>query len=238
MIETIKKVYNNQCSKHAYKKLIKKSILAGMFISIGAIFSIMVKPYGNLVQGLCFSIGLVGVLICEAKLFTGSILRVSNLWNDRDDLSSIISDWVLIFIGNAIGVIFISLLSIGLNLDNNVVMSISQTKANMQPLELFIRSIFCNILVCFAVFSYRITFDVKKDILHAMASCVLPVACFVACGFEHSIADLYYMRIGLFQGSTDIIHFWYVLNFSVFGNIIGGIIFTWFIYEDKKHITF
>jgi len=200
------------------------SILAGIFISLGAIFSISVAPYGPLVQGLCFSLGLFGVLSTDSNLFTGSILLVEPLFKNiqykKAYIAELITKWTKIWILNLIGATLMVLFSIVLKID---VASISTAKANLSIDILFVKSILCNILVCFTVWLYRKHTPSPQT---ALIASLPPVACFVTCGFEHSIADMFYMLLGYSQGAVSILDCVRVIGVATIGNVIGGIIFT------------
>lgn len=219
------------------KEIIKRSILAGVLIAIGALFSIAAKPYGNVVQGICFSVGLFGVLCCGAILFTGQALAVQAVWRKETAISDVFSLWLISWALNLFGAVCVALMASKMGFD---VTSIVQAKAAMSWHELLIRSVLCNVMVCMAVWTYRETqrsgWERNRGaslVLDALASCVLPVSCFVTCGFEHSVADMFYMSIGCFTGVSTFSECIYVIGIATVGNIIGGTAFAWLVWEKS-----
>lgn len=213
----------------------RKSILAGVLIAIGALFSIAAKPYGNVVQGLCFSVGLLGVLCCGARLFTGQVLAVSTIWDKDCTISDVFVLWVTVWTWNLLGAVCVALMASQMGFD---AAAIAQAKAAMPWHELLIRAVLCNVLVCLAVWTYgetqRSGWERNRGsslVLDALASCILPVACFVACGFEHSVADMLYMPLGLLNGASNMVDCMYVIGIATIGNIIGGMAFAWLVRE-------
>ena len=205
--------------------------MAGVLIAIGALFSIAAKPYGNVVQGLCFSVGLFGVLCCGAKLFTGSVLGIQAVWSKeraiQDVLRLLASTWAL----NLVGAVTIALIASQMGFDATW---IAQAKASMPPHELLLRAVLCNIMVCMAVWTRQKGVHGGWDSPEsALASCVLPVACFVACGFEHSVADMLYMPLGLLNGAVNLVDCLYVIGLATIGNVVGGVAFAWMVWEKQ-----
>lgn len=209
------------------KTIIRKSFLAGVLIAIGALFSIAVKPYGNVVQGLCFSVGLFGVLCCGARLFTGHVLAVSTIWDKDCTISDVLVLWVTVWAWNLLGAVCVAIMASQMGFDAS---AIAQAKASLPWNELLVRAILCNVLVCMAVWTYGRS---GKWPIDALASCILTVACFVACGFEHSVADMLYMPLGLFNGTVNLVSCLYVIGVATIGNVIGGTAFAWLVREGK-----
>ena len=205
--------------------IVKRSILAGVLIAIGALFSLAARPYGPVVQGLCFSVGLFGVLCCGARLFTGQVLAVQTVWREETAISDVLVLWVTVWALNLIGAVTIALMAKGIEFD---AFSIAQSKAAIPWHELLIRAILCNVMVCMAVWTFSVS---EHTVTNALASCALPVACFVACGFEHSVADMLYMPLGLMQGAVDVWQCLYVIGVATVGNVIGGMAFAWLVWE-------
>ena len=215
--------------------IMKKSVLAGALIAIGALFSIAAKPYGPVVHGLCFSVGLFGVLCCGAKLFTGQVLAVQTVWKKQTLVSDVLVLLVTVWTLNLFGAVTIALMASQMGFD---VTEIARAKAAMPWHELLIRAALCNVMVCMAVWTYMETQSSGWErnrgaslVLDALASCILPVACFVACGFEHSVADMLYMPLGLLNGAVNLVDCLYVIGIATIGNVIGGIGFAWLVWE-------
>lgn len=208
----------------------RKSVLAGALIAIGALFSIAARPCGNVVQGLCFSVGLFGVLACDARLFTGSVLTIRAVWEGRTPLSRVLRSWVGIWAGNLLGAICVALMAAGTLFDASYV---AQYKAAMPWHELLVRAVLCNVMVCMAVWIANESPFSAYGTVDALAACLLPVACFVTCGFEHSVADMLYMPLGMLQGSVGVLDGVRVVLLATAGNVIGGVAFAWMIWERE-----
>jgi len=244
------------------------SILAGAFISFGAIFATTVSagtvgmPYGvvRLLSGLVFSTGLLMVIIGGAELFTGSNIIVMAWASRKVTTRALLLNWVISFAGNFVGAIATAALmfyttqyTFGGGAVGLTALSTANAKTSLAFIPALTLGIMCNALVCLAVwmcFSARTNID-------RVVSIIPPIAAFVAAGFEHSIANIYFIPMGLFIkiGAPD--SFWRSIgktaadfpeltwsNFFVgnllpvtIGNIIGGSIMVaavyWFIYLRK-----
>ena len=245
------------------------SILAGAFISFGAIFATTVSagtvgmPYGvvRLLVGLVFSTGLIMVIIGGAELFTGSNIIVMAWAGGKVTTRALLMNWAISFAGNFVGAIATAALmffstqytfgggSIGLT-----ALSTASGKTSLAFIPAVALGIMCNALVCLASwmgYSARTTIDKVFCI-------IFPVTAFVAAGFEHSIANMYFIPMGLFikAGAPDA--FWASIgktaadfptltweNFVfgnllpvTIGNIIGGSVMVaavyWFVYLRKR----
>jgi formate/nitrite transporter len=182
-------------------------IMAGFFIGLGAMFATLVTTdiqigFGltKLVGGIVFSLGLILVVVAGAELFTGNALMVGSRASGKIRLSQLFKNWGIVYFTNLIG----SLLLVGIvfysqfwALDGFKVgvnaLSVANAKVNLAFWPAFARGILCNTLVCLAVwlcFSARSTVDKIFAIL-------FPITAFVACGFEHSIANMYFIPMGI-----------------------------------------
>jgi formate transporter len=248
--------------------LLVMSVLAGAFISFGAIFATTVSagsglPYGvvRLLTGLTFSLGLILVVVGGAELFTGNNMIVMAWANRKVTTRQLLINWIVAFSGNFIGAILTAALmfytrqytfgggSVGL-----VALSTAETKAGLEFVPAFALGVMCNVLVCLAVwmcYGARTTVD-------RVVTVVPPIAAFAAAGFEHCIANIYFIPLGLFikAGAAD--PFWASIgktaadfpsltwhNFLIgnlvpvtLGNIIGGSVMVaavyWFVYLRKR----
>lgn len=184
------------------------AILAGAFIALGAIFATTatagasVLPFGitKIIGGLVFSLGLILVIVAGAELFTGNNLIVMAWASGKVSTVALLRNWCIVYIGNFIGAF---LTAIGLFLSRQYVfggglvganaLNIANAKVNLGFFQAVLLGIFCNALVCLAVWlcmSARTTTDKILAIL-------FPITAFVAAGFEHSIANMYFIPIGL-----------------------------------------
>jgi formate transporter len=184
------------------------AVLAGAFIALGANFSAVVStggadmPWGwtRLLSGLAFSLGLGLVVVGGAELFTGNNLVVMAWASGRVRAVQVLRNWALVFVGNTVG----ALSTAGLvylsgqhrfarSELGRTALDIARHKVSLPLLDAFFLGILCNVLVCLAIWmsmSARSTVD-------RLAVLTLPVAAFVAGGFEHSIANLYILPLGM-----------------------------------------
>lgn len=197
------------------------AILAGAFISLGAIFcttilsgSIAIKaadgaaafstalPYGvnRLLGGFVFCLGLILVVVGGAELFTGNNLIVMAWASRKVTTAAMLRNWVIVYFGNFAGALLtvvIMFLSkqylFGGNAIGVAALNIAKAKVELGFVQAIALGIMCNALVCMAVwmcFSARSTLD-------KIAAIIFPITAFVAAGFEHSIANMYFIPIGL-----------------------------------------
>ena len=190
--------------------LLTLAVLAGAFIALGAMFATTVLagadgivPYGisRLLAGIVFCLGLILVIVGGAELFTGNTLMVMAWAAGRVKLTEMLRAWAIIYVGNFLGAIGTALLVYlsGQPLNANgavaaVAMRLAADKASLPFDHAFFLGILCNVLVCLAVWlaiGARTTSDKVLAIL-------FPVSAFVVAGFEHSVANMYLIPLGLF----------------------------------------
>lgn len=217
-------------------------LLAGVFIAFGAMFYTLVitNQYmglgsARLLGGIAFSLGLILVVVGGAELFTGNNLIVM-AWADRKvSTLKLLRNWSLVYFANLCGAIgaaalvyWSGTLSFGDGAVAETALDIAIAKINIAPLQAFIRGILCNILVCLAVWLCCSAHDVAGKIL----AIVFPISAFVALGFEHSVANMYFIPLGmLISGeSISVMDFLYNLVPVTLGNIVGGGVFVALVY--------
>ena len=183
------------------------AVLAGAFIALGACFSTLSVSgvdlgYGlnRLVAGVTFSLGLILVIVAGAELFTGNNLVVMAWAEGRVSLGQVLSSWAWVYVGNFVGAVATAWLVFfaapWVAHDHEVgatALRIALAKCELAPVQAFFLGVLCNALVCLAVwlcFSARTTTDKILSIL-------FPITAFVALGFEHSIANMYFIPMGL-----------------------------------------
>lgn len=197
-----------------------RSFLAGMLIAVGALSSMSASAYGNVVQGLCFSVGLFGVLCCRAVLFTGSVLSVQRVWDRQTGhwafVGLLATSWPM----NMLGAVCVALMASWMGYDASAV---AAAKAQAPEGVLLARSFLCNVMVCMAAWVFRESAHAPVD---AAVAATMPVACFVACGFEHCVADMLYMPLGVMNGSVGLADCAYVISVATVGNLLGGLAFA------------
>ncbi len=240
------------------------SLLAGMFIALGAVFAVNsmtglggVVPFGIIkcIYGLTFSLGLILVMVAGAELFTGNALLVIALVKKKISVLTFLKNLFLVWVFNFVGaLVIVGLVTAAkwyLGADSGI--AILSLKMGIHKLEYgflqaFSLGILCNILVCLGVWLSWAAKTVSWKIL----GIIFPVTAFVGAGFEHSVANMYYLSFAwilkyLWLG-TDL-HGISELTWSnifvhnllpvTLGNIVGGAVFVgliyWFLYgrEDK-----
>jgi formate/nitrite transporter len=238
------------------------AILAGSFIAMGAIFATIaatgasdVLSFGitKLLMGLVFCLGLILVVVAGAELFTGNNLIVMAWASRKVSTESLLRNWGIVYVGNFVGAISTAILmffskqytfadgSVGTS-----ILTIANSKVNLDFTQALVLGIFCNALVCIAVW---LTFSARTT-LDKIAAIIFPITAFVAAGFEHSIANMYFISIALFIKSFDADYIgtqsldlsnlsWSNFFFAnllpvTIGNMIGGALLVatvyWFVY--------
>ncbi|OUR70806.1 formate transporter FocA [Methylophaga sp. 41_12_T18] len=187
--------------------LIVLSLMAGAFISFGAMYYtvVMTNPseaYGaaKMLGGFAFSLGFILVVIAGAELFTGNNLIVMAWARKRVTTLQIARNWILVYLANGIGaLITVYLVFASGFLDNGhhevgvTALKIGLAKASLAPTEAFVRGIFCNALVCLASWMVYASRSVTDKVL----AVIFPISAFVAMGFEHCIANMFMIPLAM-----------------------------------------
>ena len=230
------------------------AMLAGAFIGFGATFfgtflGDPTLPFGvqRLVGGICFCLGLVLVLCCGAELFTGNILMVCGKASGKISWGGMLRSWAIVGLGNCAGSLFaVALMFLGgLQAMNGgavgeAFVSIAAGKVALDPLTLFFKAIACNIFVCLAVW---IGFGAKST-TDKVIGILLPISAFVACGFEHCVANMFFLPMGFAlnlagfgaAGAIGLGGIVYNIALATIGNIVGGAIVGlayWYAYRAR-----
>lgn len=220
------------------------AIFAGMFIALAGYFAtvvsytIEIKSVAKLLSGLVFPIGLILVILLNTELFTGNNLLVMPLFDKKISFNDMIINWGIVYLGNFIGALLVAVLVYfsgikGNDLLVNAFVNITNTKISFTFIQALILGFFCNFLVCIAVF-LGVT---EKDKVAKLIMIFLPVFMFVALGFEHSIANMYYLSQGFLLsniGAGEIL-LNNILPVTI-GNILGGVAVGCYLYfvRNKK----
>jgi formate transporter len=190
------------------------SVLAGAFIALGAIFATTVAaggdelPYGvvRLLAGVAFTLGLILVVVAGAELFTGNNLIVMAWASRRVSSAALLGNWAIVWIGNFVGafataviVYFSEQYSFGAGAVGQTALGIGASKVSLGFGQAIALGILCNALVCLAVWLTYGAHTTTDKIL----AIVPPIAAFVAAGFEHSVANMYFISIALLVKSDD-----------------------------------
>jgi formate/nitrite transporter len=238
------------------------AVLAGAFIALGAVFATTALtgatdlPYGvaRLLAGLTFSLGLILVIVAGAELFTGNNLIVMAWAGRRVSGAQLLRNWAIVYAGNFVGAVATAaLVYVGRQYEfdqggvGTTALTIAAGKTNLGFTQAIALGALCNALVCLAVwlcYSARTTTD-------KILAIVPPIAAFVAAGFEHSVANMYFISYGLFvKGDAAFVHstpgvpnlghltwtgfLWHNLVPVTIGNILGGGLMVgaiyWFVY--------
>lgn len=257
------------------------SVLAGAFVAFGAIFattvsagalatfsptgaleSAAVLPYGiiRLLVGLAFCVGIIAVIIAGAELFTGNNLIVMAWASRKVTTRALLCNWTIVFAGNFVGAILIAGLTFvstqytfGAGAVGLVALNTANAKSSLAFIPAFTLGVLCNALVCLAVwmcFSARTNID-------RVVTALPPVAAFAAAGFEHCVANMYFIPMGLFIKAGAPESFWKSINKTpsdfpdvtwsnfvanlvpvTLGNIVGGSLMVaaayWFVYLRNR----
>jgi formate/nitrite transporter len=207
------------------------AVLAGAFIGFGAAFytaTITGSELGfgptRLLGGLAFSLGLVLVIVGGAELFTGNSLIVLARADRRITTSQLLRNWSIVYLGNMVGgfgtalLVHFSGILAGGEMARTAI-GIAEAKMALPADEAFFRGILCNVLVCLAVWMCFAAHSVSGKV----AAIVFPITAFVALGFEHSVANMYMIPIGMLEaGEFDFLGLAHNLFFVTLGNIVGG----------------
>ena len=213
-------------------------ILAGIYVAFGANVSTAILSGGTLDAGLArflagsvFSVGLMLVLIPGSELFTGNILMAIGFIYRKYSFGRVLRNWFIVYFGNLLGSILIAwlafhsgLLSSAGNMTpiGTVAVNIAALKLNLGFTEALCRGILCNMLVCLAV----IMCIASKTVTGKIFGIYFPIMAFVASGFEHSVANMYFLPVGLMTNGEFIPKFFSMFNNLIpvtIGNIIGGL---------------
>ncbi|KZL93348.1 formate/nitrite transporter family protein [Clostridium magnum] len=229
-------------------------IMAGMFIALGgaasavASHSIADAGLAKFVSGAIFPTGLMLVVICGAELFTGNALMIVPLMDKKINIKDIIRNWIIVYFANFIGSVLIAFLVFkagvfGMSAGKlgGVVIKVASTKASLPFWTAFSSAILCNLLVCLAVWGI----SAAKDVAGKVAIAWFPIMVFVVCGFEHCVANMYFLTAGMFAKSNPafvqasglspekIINGAGIINNLIpvtLGNIVGGALLVGFTY--------
>ncbi len=217
------------------------AILAGIFISLAAILSVVsslaIDNYSRakIMGALVFPIGLMLVILMKTELFTGNSLLVLPLLKKDIKLKELFKNWLIVYLGNLFGSLLISLLIINTPLKDIIAASfikIANTKVALNLSSSIILGILCNFLVCLAVFLA----SNAKTIGEKVIVIFLPIFVFVALSFEHSVANMSYLSLGyLLDNSIGLgkILLHNLLPVTL-GNIVGGSLLGIIIYYLRK----
>ena len=230
------------------------AIFAGMFIAFAGIgytvagATVENQSLAKFIGACVFPGGLAMVSLAGSELFTGNCLIFIPVLNKDVKITAMLKNWAIVFVGNLIGSLIVAFLVVysGIpSLFNNAVaqymVSVAGSTAALSPISAVFRGILCNFLVCTAVW---ITVG-SKDAAGKVLGLFFPIMIFVLCGFEHSVANMYYIPTGLMasaqygiESSLSLLTCAQNIIFVSIGNIIGGsVMFAsgyWFSYLKER----
>jgi len=235
------------------------AILAGAFIALGAFGSSIVScgqfgATGRLLSGIVFPVGLMLVVVAGAELFTGNCLLLISVLDKRTSVIGMLKNWLIVYFGNFAGGVLIAALVVFSHSNSifngelaHLAVSTAVAKVSLSFGEAFLRGILCNILVCLAVWCAFAASDLGGKIFGLF----LPVFLFVIAGYEHCIANMYFVPAGLFSvisynldagAGANLTWLSFIVKNLIpvtLGNIVGGSLCIglpyWFIYiKDSR----
>lgn len=231
--------------------MVMLGMLAGAFIGLGAMYYTLVVSdpalsfaVSRVLGAVCFSLGLLLVVVAGAELFTGNNLLAMAWADGKVSSAEVLRNWVVVCLANFAGAAGLALLvylsgHAGLNggAVGQTYLKIAAAKSTMPVSELFFRGVLCNVLVCMAVWMVL----AGRTVTDKFIAIVLPVSAFVAAGFEHSIANMYFFPLALLlkaggavlPAGAEAITLWAMLrNLGpvILGNIVGGSVLVALVY--------
>ena len=228
------------------------SVVAGGSIGLGGMFFLIVladPTLGFAIQrvlgGTVFTLGLALVMIGGAELFTGNCLIVMAWWNGQIRTGEVLHNWTVVWFGNlvgALGLVFLLYMSHFADLNNGqagaAILKLAMGKMAPDMVTIFFKGILCNVLVCLGVWlAYA-----GRSVADKMAGMILPVSCFVAAGFEHCVANMFFLPMawvlvqtghvpaGVDVSTITLFNIAHNILPATLGNIVGGGGFVGFVY--------
>lgn len=234
------------------------AVMAGMFIAVGSVAATIASrsfegATANIVKGAIFPVGLAMVIVAGSELFTGNCLLIMPLLQKRISFGGMAKNLAIVYAGNFIGAIVIALMatySHAFQITDLApqIVNIAAQKASLDFGQALLLGIMCNIFVSIAVWMSMASNSASGKIV----ALYLPIMAFIICGFEHSVANMYYLTSGLLtsavfgipaQGLTVANCIFNNLIPVTLGNMIGGMVCVglpyWFIYlhQERRHET-
>lgn len=221
--------------------LLALAVLAGAFIGLGSLLFALVAadatlPWAvqRLLGGVVFSLGLVLVTVAGAELFTGNNLLAMAWAARRIGSAELLRNWGLALLGNTLGAAGLALLvaasgrgTFGGGALQRAVLAIAEAKASLPLVQAFFSGVLCNVLVCMAVWMAM----AGRSVADKVIAIAFPVTAFVALGFEHSIANLFFFPLAALWGAAlPLAELLPLLAVVIAGNITGGSVLVALVY--------
>jgi formate/nitrite transporter len=230
--------------------LVMLGLLAGAFIGLGGMLFVIVKSdaslsfaISQLLGGFVFCLGLILVVIAGAELFTGNNLLAMAWADGQITTREVLRNWLWVCAANFVGATGLALLvylsghthanggAIGAT-----VLKIALNKQNLPWHEAFFKGVLCNVLVCLAVWMAM----AGRSVMDKVVAIVFPITAFVAAGFEHSIANMYFMQLALIIQYFEPVTAGNALSVAgmfgnlvpvILGNLVGGSVLVGLVYH-------
>jgi formate/nitrite transporter len=228
------------------RSIVMLGMLAGAFIGLGALFYVIVLSDASMgfaakrvLGGVVFSLGLFLVLVAGAELFTGNNLLAMAWAENCITTREVLVNWVIVCLANFAGAVFLAWLvymSGHTALNNGAIgqtyMQLATAKMSLPPVRAFFAGVMCNVLVCMAVWVAL----AGRTVTDKLLAIVLPIAAFVAAGFEHSVANMFIIPLGMMlqaDAGLPVNYFGLVHNLApvIAGNIVGGSVLVALVYH-------
>ena len=207
------------------------AVLAGAFIALAGVAATVGTALAGKLAGACiFPAGLAMVVVAGSELFTGNNLMVISLLEKRITAGQMLAAWAVVYLGNMAGAVLTAAASVWSGVFSAYYANVIATAAAKCSIgfgEALLRGVLCNVLVCTAVWMSM----AARDVAGKIVGLYMPIMVFVACGFEHSIANMFYIPAGLFsvlrcgeaaEGLSWSAFFVKNLLPVTLGNILGG----------------
>jgi formate/nitrite transporter len=214
------------------RNLVVLGILGGVYIGLGGALATLALTDsslgfgpGRLAAGAAFSLGLIILVIAGGELFTGNNLMTLALASGKISPRSVLRNWTIAYLANAAGALLLALaIHQSSVLDSGNVKAtavrIAEAKAQLGFVQAFVRGVLCNMLVCLAVWLSVAARSVEGKVI----AIVFPIGAFVALGFEHCVANLYLLPVGMFSGANiGLGEFMGNIIPVTLGNTVGGV---------------
>ena len=227
------------------------SVLAGAFVGLGALYFVLVISDPSLgfaarqvLGGVVFALGLILVVVAGAELFTGNNLLAMAWADGKISTRDLLRNWAIVCVGNFVGAAGLALLvflSRHAEMNNGAIaqeyLTIAAEKVAMPFWTAFFKGILCNVLVCMAVWMAL----AGRSVIDKAVAVVFPISAFVAAGFEHSVANMYFIplamllqtfeNVGASTNTVTWVGFFSNLVPVILGNIIGGSVLVGLVYH-------
>lgn len=226
----------------ATTRLLTQAIVAGCYIALGGTLSLLVgqgfseAAAGNpalpkLLSGAMFPIGLILIVVLGGELFTGNnALLMPGCIKGEFSLSTVGRNWLFVYLGNLVGALSFAYVMVhfaGLSATDpwhSAIINMAEAKCALPWGVAFVKGIGANWCVCLAVWLALS----GHTLLEKMAGCWLPVMAFVALGYEHCVANMFFIPLGMMEGADVSIYSFITANLipATLGNIVGGALFV------------